>query len=69
MVLHDLNAAARYCDDIALMSEGRLVRCEAAARVLGQDSVSEVFDVVTETLRCSDGIEVLVAIRKKAVVP
>ena len=66
MVLHDLNAAARYCDDIALMSEGRVVRCDAAPHVLGQETVSEVFDVVTESLRCSDGIEVLVAIRKKA---
>jgi iron complex transport system ATP-binding protein len=66
MVLHDLNAAARYCDDIALMSEGRVVRCDAAAHVLGRETVSEVFDVVTESLRCSDGIEVLVAIRKKA---
>ena len=69
MVLHDLNAAARYCDDIALMSEGRVVRCDAAAHVLGRDAVSEVFDVETESLRCHDGIEVLVAIRKKAVAP
>jgi iron complex transport system ATP-binding protein len=61
VVLHDLNAAARYCDEVALMHQGRLLLCLPPAAALTVEHVSRVFDVEAEALTCSDGVSVLVA--------
>ena len=65
VVLHDLNAAARYCDEVALMHQGRLLLCEPPAVALTVEHVSRVFDVEAEALTCSDGVGVLVASHRK----
>ncbi len=45
LVLHDVNAAARWCDRIGLVAEGRLIACGAPADVLTPDNLRAVFDV------------------------
>ncbi|MFO8006792.1 MAG: ABC transporter ATP-binding protein [Candidatus Brocadiia bacterium] len=43
LVTHDLNAAAQFCDRLALLSDGELVRLGPAAEVLQEDLLSEVY--------------------------
>jgi iron complex transport system ATP-binding protein len=63
MVLHDLNAAARFCDQVALLQDGRLLACGRPDQVLTVPYVAQAFGVETEALRCSDGTGVLVPMR------
>lgn len=44
-VLHDLNMAARYCDQLVLMSKGRVVADGDPKNVVTEESVSSVFGV------------------------
>ncbi len=44
-VLHDVNLAARYCDRIALLSEGRLEAIGSPREVLTPENVQSVYDV------------------------
>lgn len=63
IVLHDLNAAARFCDQVALLQDGRLLACGTPAQVLSVAHVAQAFEVATEVLTCSDGTGVLVPMR------
>jgi iron complex transport system ATP-binding protein len=63
VVLHDLNAAARFCDQVALLQDGRLLACGTPEQVLIVTHVAQVFGVEAEALRCSDGTGVLVPMR------
>lgn len=44
-VVHDLNLAARFADQVVLLSEGRVVAQGTATDVLTQDNIREVFAV------------------------
>ncbi|HKC63428.1 MAG TPA: heme ABC transporter ATP-binding protein [Pyrinomonadaceae bacterium] len=44
-VVHDLNLAARFADQIVLLNEGRVVATGTAAEVLTSDRIREVFGV------------------------
>lgn len=55
VVLHDLNLAARYCDRIALLDEGRLVACGSANDVLTPDRVGSIYRVPTERISTPAG--------------
>jgi iron complex transport system ATP-binding protein len=44
-VLHDLNLAALYCDRVALMKAGRLVRVGTPSEVITYGLLTEVFEV------------------------
>jgi iron complex transport system ATP-binding protein len=44
-VVHDLNLAARFADQVVLLSEGRVVAKGSAAEVLTQDNIRSVFAV------------------------
>jgi iron complex transport system ATP-binding protein len=48
-VLHDLNLAAAYADEIVLMSAGRIAACGAAAEVLRDDLLSKVYGCQVRT--------------------
>jgi iron complex transport system ATP-binding protein len=43
IVLHDLNLAAAYADEIVLMSAGRIAACGTAVQVLRDDLLSDVY--------------------------
>jgi iron complex transport system ATP-binding protein len=63
VVLHDLNAAARFCDDVALLQNGQLLASGEPAQVLTVAHIGQAFGVLTEALACSDGTGVLVPMR------
>jgi iron complex transport system ATP-binding protein len=42
-VLHDLNLAAAYADEIVLMSAGRIAACGIATEVLRDELLSKVY--------------------------
>jgi iron complex transport system ATP-binding protein len=44
-VVHDLNLAARFADQIVLLDRGRVVANGAAAEVLSAERIREVFGV------------------------
>ena len=45
IALHDLSLAARYCDRLCLMHQGRQVKAGKVSEVLQSDLLSEVFEV------------------------
>lgn len=45
VAIHDLNLAARFCDVIAVLSEGRLVASGVPAEILTEKLIAEVFAV------------------------
>jgi len=59
MVLHDLQATARYADDVALMCGGALFASGPPDDVLTTESMHRVFDVEMEILTTSAGRRVM----------
>ncbi|MEV5322969.1 ABC transporter ATP-binding protein [Nonomuraea sp. NPDC052634] len=45
VVLHDLNLAARYCTELALLSGGRVIACGPPATVLAPDHLATAYGV------------------------
>ena len=62
-VLHDLNAAARFADRLALMCEGRLVAFGAPAEVLTARDIRRAFEVEADVRPGHDGNPVITAVR------
>ena len=50
MVLHDLNLAARYADELIAMADGRLVAAGDPVDVLSEDLVARVFGLSSRVL-------------------
>lgn len=50
VVLHDLNLAAAYADRIALLRDGKVYACDAPAKVLTAEIVSEVYRTPVEVI-------------------
>ena len=48
VVLHDLSLAARYCDRLYLMHEGKMVAQGTAAEVLNHENLKDVYGVEVE---------------------
>lgn len=49
-ILHDINLAAHFADEIALMKQGRIIYQGATAEVLNEKNLSDVYDVeITST--------------------
>lgn len=63
VVLHDLNAAARFADRVALMREGRLLRAGVPAAVLVPPVLREAYGVEVQVLAGPDGHPVVVPLR------
>jgi|AraplaMF_Col_mMF_1032025.scaffolds.fasta_scaffold11864_3 iron complex transport system ATP-binding protein len=54
-VLHDLNLAARYADDVALLAQGRLVRHGGREQVLDAPMLSKIYGLPLACVRDGDG--------------
>ena len=65
VVLHDLNAAARFADRIALMHEGRLLAHGTASEVLQPSLLEPAFDVHVTVDPGSDGRPVVLPLRPR----
>ena len=62
-VLHDLNAAARFADRIAMMQAGRMVGCGVPAEILRPSVLQPAFAVVVAVDAGSDGHPVVLPLR------
>ncbi len=51
VVLHDINLAARYCDSVVLMKEGRVVSSGSPRRALTAKNIRNVFDIDVDILQ------------------
>ncbi|MDI3324537.1 Fe(3+) dicitrate ABC transporter ATP-binding protein FecE [Pontibacterium granulatum] len=51
VVLHDLNQACRYCDELVVLKHGQLQRQGSPADIFTSELVSSVFDVTAEIHR------------------
>jgi len=50
-VIHDLNLAAAYCDEIIFMKNGRIKQCGETTKVMTPEIIQNVFGVTTEVSR------------------
>lgn len=62
-VSHDINLAAMYCREMAIVSAGRIVARGSAAEVLNEDRLSDVYRVPVTVHRLGDD-ERFVTVRK-----
>jgi iron complex transport system ATP-binding protein len=60
VVSHDLNLAARSCDRIALLAEGRLLACGAPTDVLDAAALRATFAIEADVLPGPDGAPLVV---------
>jgi len=56
-VLHDVNLAARYCDRIAVLKDGRLIAIDSPKKVLTQELMKEAFQVQTCQIETPIGMQ------------
>ncbi|MEM7503716.1 MAG: heme ABC transporter ATP-binding protein [Pseudomonadota bacterium] len=59
LVLHDLNLAARFCDEVILMSDGRVVDSGHPQTVFGDDLLSDIYSTAI-SVEWHDALERLV---------
>lgn len=59
VVLHDLNLAARYCDELALLHEGRVCAAGPPDKVLRPETLETVYRIGVERVRTSGGFQLL----------
>jgi iron complex transport system ATP-binding protein len=59
-VSHDLGLAARECDRVALLAEGRILAAGPPAEILEPALLRRAFGVEAEILRSADGSAVVV---------
>ena len=65
VALHDLNAVARWADEVALLHEGSLGACGSVETVLRDDLLNSVFGVAVERLVSASGTESFVFHRRR----
>ncbi len=64
VVLHDLNLAAQYCDDIYLLDAGQIVNSGPADRVLTAENLEGVYGVKVERVYLNRQLHLLFARQK-----
>lgn len=60
-VLHDLNLAASFADDVVLLREGRVLASGSRADVLTESRLAHCFDMPVEIISHTDGKSVILA--------
>jgi iron complex transport system ATP-binding protein len=63
VVTHELNLAARFADDILLLSEGRVAAAGAPAEVFDRETLARVFEWPVVVTRWQDGSPQVVPLR------
>ena len=53
-VLHDLNLAARYADEVALLAHGQLLRCGSPMHALDPEVLSRVYGIALQRSTMAD---------------
>ena len=56
-VIHDLNLAARYCDRIAILKNGKLLAIDTPRKVLNKELVKHAFQVETCQIETPIGLQ------------
>ena len=67
VVLHDLNLAARYCDDVILLDEGHVAGAGPVTEVLDPDLLEEVYEIGVRRVDEQDGLHLLFTPRRQQV--
>ncbi len=60
MALHDLTLAARFCDRLLLLKDGKEVMSGPTAEVLSEHRIDDCWTVSVEVLQARDGCKVIV---------
>lgn len=60
MVLHDLNLAAQYADEILLLNQGKKVYQGTVQQVLTEPHISQVYDIKVSILQHSQGWPIVI---------
>lgn len=60
-VLHDLNLAADYADEIALLKDGRIFKQGPTRNVMTADNLEQCFDVPVEVMQRENGKAIILA--------
>lgn len=60
MVLHDLNLAARFADQIAVIHRGRIVAVGTPVEVLTQERIAAVYGIQAEIRLEADGVPLVI---------
>ena len=60
LALHDLSLAARFCDELIMLKDGREVISGPTADVLSKQSIDDCWTVSVELLHARDGYKVIV---------
>ncbi|MFH1805818.1 MAG: ABC transporter ATP-binding protein [Pseudomonadota bacterium] len=55
IALHDLNHALRYCQNVMVVVDGRMIACGATHDIITQDLLRDVYRVNARIERCSFG--------------
>lgn len=64
IALHDINAAARYANEIVLLNNGHIFKQGKPDEVLQEGFLNEVFNVCTDKLQAVDGNPIFVFYRE-----
>lgn len=59
IVLHDLNLAARYCDELVLLDQGRVTRVGSPRQVLTPAVLEPVYGVAVRCLEDGDAVQLV----------
>lgn len=51
MVLHDINHAARYSDELIAMKQGEIIKCGTPEEIINAEVLKEVFQIQAKILR------------------
>ncbi|MFD2638016.1 ABC transporter ATP-binding protein [Piscibacillus salipiscarius] len=51
MVLHDLNLAAQFCDELVLMDHGKIVRTGSSEQIIAKETLENVYHAHPEIVR------------------
>jgi iron complex transport system ATP-binding protein len=62
-VLHDLNAMARFADQVALMCKGRLIACGSPRDILTASAIAEAFEIEARVTVDIDGLPTITPLR------